>query len=102
MAKTLVLHIGDPKTGTSSIQEVLLHRLFDSPKRSLTYPNQLNCFPLANAISDPDQTDERAARWGRTANWLRDSEADVAVISAEQFFRVDPQALKATLQEFVP
>ena len=62
MARSLVLHIGDPKTGTSSIQEVLLHKLWQSPKVTLTYPDQLNSFPLANAISDPKQTDERAPR----------------------------------------
>jgi hypothetical protein len=102
MATSLVLHIGDPKTGTSSIQEVLRHKLWDSPAATLAYPEQLNSFPLANALSDPKQADQRAARWGRFAEWLRGTEADVAVVSAEQFFRVDPKVLLDTLTEFAP
>ena len=102
MATSLVLHIGDPKTGTSSIQEVLRHKLWHSPSATLAYPEQLNSFPLANALSDPKQADQRAARWGRFAEWLRAAEADVAVVSAEQFFRVDPNVLLNALTEFVP
>ena len=102
MAKSLVLHIGDPKTGSSSIQEVLRNRLWQSPSVTLGYPDQLNSFPLANALSDPKQADHRAARYTRLGQWLGSSDADVAVVSAEQFFRVDPRALLDTLKEFLP
>ncbi len=102
MEKSLVLHIGDPKTGSSSIQEVLRHKLWQSPQVTLDYPDQSNAFPLANALSDPKQADQRAARYGRLAEWLAASRADLAVVSADQFFRVDPQALRDTLAEFLP
>ncbi len=102
MTISLVLHIGDPKTGSSSIQEVLRHGLWDCPTVTLAYPEQLNSFPLANAVSDPKQADQRADRWGKLADWLRAGQADVAVVSAEQFFRVDPKALLDTLNEFLP
>jgi hypothetical protein len=102
MAKSLVLSIGDPKTGTSSIQEVLRFGRWESPSVTLAYPEQLNSFPLANALSDPRQADRRAARWGRLAEWLHASDADVAVVSAEQFYRVDPEVLLAALNEFLP
>ena len=102
MAKSFVLHIGDPKTGSSSIQEVLRHRQWDSPQATLDYPDQLNAFPLANALSDPKQAAQRAARWGSLAAWLRAAPADVAVVSAEQFFRVDPGVLLDTMNEFLP
>lgn len=102
MARSLVLHIGDPKTGTSSIQEVMRHRLFEAPSVSVTYPDQLNCFPLANAIWDPKQAEHREPRYTRLAQWLEASDADVAVVSAEQFFRVDPEQLRETLIEFLP
>ncbi|MEO8243065.1 MAG: hypothetical protein ABI832_12205 [bacterium] len=100
--KSLVLHIGDPKTGSSSIQEVLRHRLWESPTATLIYPDQLNSFPLANALSDPKQLAQRHARYSKLAEWLGGSDADVAVVSAEQFFRVDPQVLLETLTEYVP
>lgn len=102
MAKSLVLHIGDPKTGSSSIQEVMRNRLWESPSVTVAYPDQLNSFPLANALSDPKQAEHRVARYAKLASWLAASDADVAVVSAEQFFRVDPETLLSTLTEFLP
>ena len=100
-AKSLVLHIGDPKTGTSSIQEVLRSRLYETAVH-VDYTEQLNSFPLANALWDPKKADTRAPRYTRLAAWLAASDADMAVVSAEQFFRVDPTVLHATLNEFLP
>lgn len=101
-AKSLVLHIGDPKTGSSSIQDVLRHRKFDAGTVSVDYPAQLSSFPLANSLSDPKQADQRKARFGKLAEWLTASEAEVAVVSAEQFFRVNPQTLLDTMTAFLP
>lgn len=102
MAKSLVLHIGDPKTGSSSIQEVLRNRLWESPTVSVSYPDQLNSFPLANALSVPKQAEHREARFTQLANWLSKSDVDVAVVSAEQFFRVNPEVLLETLNAYLP
>jgi len=101
-AKSLVLHIGDPKTGTSSIQEVLLNRMYETDSVQVDYPDQLNAFPLANALSDPKQADARIPRWTRLADRLQASQADVAIVSAEQFFRVQPAALQDALDDFLP
>ena len=101
-AKSLVLHIGDPKTGSSSIQEVLRNRQYESETVQVDYPDQLNSFPLANALSDKKQAAQRAPRWTRLADWLDQSQADLAIVSAEQFFRVKPEVLQAALDEFLP
>ena len=101
-AKSLVLHIGDPKTGTTSIQEVLLRKLFATPGLTVDSPAQLNSFPLANVLCDPKQAAMRDARFGAMAGWLENSTADVAIVSAEQFFRVNPLKLQDTLTELVP
>jgi hypothetical protein len=98
MVKSLVLHIGDPKTGSSSIQEVLRAGLFQSPEVKVDSPGQLNSFPLANALSDKGQLQFREPRYKKLAEWLASSDADVGVISAEQFFRVDPSAVLLALQ----
>lgn len=101
-AKSLILHIGDPKTGSSSIQEVLRNRLYDSDSITVDYPEQLNSFPLANSLWDKNQADNRKSRWSNLADWLNQSQADLAIVSAEQFFRVKPDILQATLDEFLP
>ena len=101
-AKSLVLHIGDPKTGTSSIQEVLRNRLYETDVVQVDYPDQLNSFPLANALWDKKQAEHRVPRMTKLADWLQASTADVAIVSAEQFFRVNPDVLQQALDEFVP
>ena len=101
-AKSLVLHIGDPKTGTTSIQEVLGFGQWKSPSINVEFTKQLNSFPLANALCNPMQTHHRVERFTETAKWLEESTADIAIISAEQFYRVDPVELLATMREFLP
>ena len=101
-AKSLVLHIGDPKTGSSSIQQVLRNALYETDGFTLDYPAQLNAFPLANALWDAKQAEQRAPRFAKLATWLAASQADVAVVSAEQFFRVNPAVLQQALDEFLP
>lgn len=100
--KTLVFHIGDPKTGTSSIQQVLMDGAYTTPGISVDYQPYLNAFPLANALADPERTHNQAPLFAEIAGWLGRSEADISVISAEMFFRVDPVALQTSLEEFLP
>lgn len=101
-AKSLILHIGDPKTGTTSIQEVLGFGRWKSPSVKVEFTEQLNSFPLANALCNPKQKNHRVTRYSEVAVWLERSDADVAIISAEQFYRVNPVELMATLREFLP
>ena len=101
-AKSLVLHIGDPKTGSTSIQQVLGNQLYESDAVSVDYPDHLNSFPLANSLWDKKQADHRMPRFTRLAEWLAASQADVAIVSSEQFFRVNPAVLQQALDEFLP
>ena len=102
MAKSIVFHIGDPKTGTSSIQRTLRDRSFTSPRATVDYPDQLNAFPLANTLCDDAQAHHRDQRFGAAAAWLNASTADVAVISAEMFFKVDPLVMNDAIAQYMP
>ena len=102
MVSSLVVHIGDPKTGSTSIQEVLRFDQWKSAAITAAYTPELNSFPLANTLWDVKQADQRSPRFTKLAEWVTASKADVAIVSAEQFARVDPVALQTALQEFVP
>jgi len=101
-AKSLVLHIGDPKTGSTSIQQVLGFGKWKSSSVKIEFTEQLNSFPLANALCNPKQINHRVARFTDAAEWLEKSTADIAIISAEQFYRVNPIDLLEALREFLP
>jgi hypothetical protein len=102
MAKTVVFHIGDPKTGTSSIQQVLMDQAYRSETLSVDYQPYLNAFPLANSLAEPEKAHNRAALFGVISAWLATSKTDVSIISAEMFFRVDPVVMQQALDEFLP
>jgi hypothetical protein len=100
--KTLLIHIGDPKTGTSSIQQVLMDQAYDSPNRSIDYQPWLNAFQLANSLSDADKGEDTGKLFNSVAAWLATSHSDLSVMSAEQFFCVDPVILQQALETYLP
>lgn len=102
MVKSIVFHIGDPKTGTSSIQDVLFNRHWHCPTVSLVYPDQLNSYPLANSLRPAAQVGHQEARFLKLAAWLNGSGADVAVVSSEQFSRVAPADLLRAIGRYLP
>ncbi len=102
MTAHLILHIGDPKTGTSSIQEVLFKRAFECESMSLDYPELLSAVVLANSLKANKRAGLKEKQFAKYANWLSESRADVAVISAEQFAPVDPELVQQTFQSFMP
>lgn len=97
----LIVHIGDPKTGSTSIQRALFDGTWSATGRSIAYPDMLNALPLAKALTKGAPSD-RASQFGKAADWLAQQSADIAVISSEHFAPVPPAVLKAAIQEFFP
>lgn len=101
----LVIHIGDCKAGSTSIQSVLQkgsYRIEGAQPPSLVYAqggrrDQLNHHRLSNSLFM-----EKAARWREQA-WtaVRDElvheKPDVMVLSSERFEFADPKMLKGVL-----
>lgn len=102
MAKSLVLHIGDPKTGSSSIQQALFDHKVECPTVSFDYPPLSSAFVLANTLQRTSSAADRAERFSAYSDWLDQSDADVAIISAEQFSTFSADAVSAAFQEFMP
>lgn len=101
-SKSLILHIGDPKTGSSSIQQALFQRRVECETVSIDYPPKLNAIQLANSIRREAKTDEIESRFRAAADWLEALHADVAVLSAEQFASIDPVEVNAVFAKYMP
>ena len=102
MTKTLVLHIGDPKTGSSSIQRALFDRYWDCPTVKMDYPPRLNAISLANALRSDISENSRAKRFNALADWADASTSDVLVVSAEQFSAVRPGLVQKVFAQYLP
>jgi hypothetical protein len=98
----VILHVGDPKTGSTSIQEALATGNWRCDGGSLFYSAPINHLPLARCLYAPDERRHRAQRWSEAAAALDGSDAETGVISAELFEFVDPVAVQRALDEFLP
>ncbi|TDE34249.1 hypothetical protein [Antarcticimicrobium sediminis] len=98
--KTLVFHIGDPKTGSTSIQRALFDSAWSAPGRSIAYPDQINAQPLAMSLHDGARPKQRLTQFRKAADWLAQQSAEIAVLSSEHFAPVPPADLKAEVQHF--
>ena len=102
----LVFHVGDPKTGSSSIQRVLFDRTWSlpgqAPDKIMAYPETLNAIPMAKALYEDAPPKRRKTHWGEAADWLASQKAPAAIFSAEHFAFVRPQVLKQAIELHLP
>lgn len=102
MINGLVVHLGDRKTGSTSIQSVLSQKLWKSPGTTIAYPTRKNHRGLAITLSQKRRFDERKDRFEKIHNVFQRSTADFGIISAEHFEVVDPQMLYDAVETYWP
>lgn len=100
MIKDLVLHLGDCKTGTTSIQTVLAEGRC-TMQRSFTYPTASNHIPLTKALQGRDKALVRQ-KFGELNRYFRNSDAEIGIISSEHFEFIEPGRVAATLERHMP
>lgn len=105
MIKQLVIHLGDRKTGSTSIQTALYKKCWHSDSAKLIYAitqtNPFNHNGLAFKIKE-NKFDKLKSHAQNIREKLMLSDADFAVISAEQFEDVDPKLLLEFIQTYLP
>jgi hypothetical protein len=102
MTRELVFHLGDRKTGSTSIQATLRAQDWKGGTSTIGYPARLHCGQLAKALAG--RLHKGAAK--RPIRKLRERldavSADIAVISSEDFEVVDPQRVAEMLAADFP
>ena len=96
MIADLVIHLGDRKSGSTSIQHALAGKTLVCDTVSLLYPTKINHTPLAKFLTTKSQFQFCEKRFGLLAKRLATANEDVAVISAEDFESADPKTTQAT------
>lgn len=99
MVQDIVFHLGDCKTGTTSIQSVLASGGVKS-EAEILYTARFNHLPLARSLMHGKKG--KRAQFSNLRKALSSSSASHAVVSAEDFEFVDPQDLHKALHQFMP
>jgi len=102
MVKEIVFHLGNRKTGSTSIQDALAQKAVHSPETSIFYPARANNLTLAKTLSPYHSIKKRQERFQMLARRIDRSDADIAVVSAEFFEEVDPQVLQEVIDQYLP
>lgn len=102
MVREIVFHLGDCKTGTTSIQAVLAAEDWSSRAGHICYPARFNHMPLAKTLSQGVDLEFQARRFQALHKGFEASEAAHGVVSAEHFEFVDPAVLKQAIARYLP
>ncbi|OED47226.1 hypothetical protein AB838_16530 [Rhodobacteraceae bacterium (ex Bugula neritina AB1)] len=104
--KTLVFHIGDHKTGTTTIQNALAAGGVRLTEAELLYPAPLNHNYLMGHIrafekgTEPPETKKGQYPLPELAEYIRASSADYVVISGEVFENLAPELLHQVIETY--
>lgn len=98
----LIFHIGDPKTGTTSLQHALHQGLVKCDSQKILPWYKRNAVALAHGLRLKQDDSLRWEPFENVPSWLNGTEADIAVISSEFFAWTKPTILHKALLEHVP
>lgn len=103
-SKTLILHIGDHKTGSTSIQYAFAGKRVKLAGQRVQYPGTLSHNSLRGQLvllRQPEDTRKQATdKLSRMAERFANSNADILLLSAESLDGADPQQVKDMVDRF--
>ena len=105
MIKRLIIHLGDCKTGSTSIQSILANKAWESTlplNTQIEYPCVFNHLRLVKSLGTKKFSDNQEKLFLNIARRFEKSKAHVGVLSAEQFEFLDPYLLDQALKKYLP
>ena len=105
MIKRLIIHLGDCKTGSTSIQSILANKAWKSTlpfDTQIEYPCVFNHLRLVKSLGSKKLSDQQEKLFLNIGKRFEKSKADVGVLSAEQFEFLDPYLLDQALKKYLP
>jgi hypothetical protein len=102
MINELIIHLGDTKTGSTSIQRALVWQVCKAPRGGITYPTRFNHNGVAETLYKKRRFGDRTYRFNRVYKSFLDSDDQYGIISAEHFQLVSPQALDSAIKTYWP
>lgn len=104
MVERLIFHLGDRKAGSTALQKTLAEGLWRAGPGAprLAYMARDHNGPLARSLSTLEDAERQEKRFQTLARRLSRVEAEVAVVSSEDFEDVSPAALKAAIDRWLP
>ncbi|MEX0301542.1 MAG: hypothetical protein AB3N24_03885 [Leisingera sp.] len=102
MIGEVIVHLGDTKTGSTSIQRALVQKAYEVPGSSILYPTGNHHIAMAKTLTQARRFKDRERRFRRVGEALRSSDADYGIVSAEHFQSVDPEVFAEAISAYWP
>lgn len=102
MINELIIHLGDTKTGSTSIQRALVQRAYAVPGTEILYPGKNHHNVLVRSLIRVANFSQREKRFRAVYQKLSRSTAAYGIISAEHFQFADPEIFARTVEEYWP
>lgn len=104
MVKDIVFHLGDCKTGSTSIQHALATKAWRAEGAKVIYPlpRNMNHIYLSHSLRHADMYPLRTLYFRSIRKEIRRSSADHAAMSSEHFEYTDPAALRRAIEKYLP
>ena len=100
MTRELVFHLGDRKTGSTSIQATLRSQNWEGGGSTIGYPARLHCGEVAKSLAGRLLKGDGNRPIRKLRERVNANQADIAVISSEDFEVVDAQRLAGMLDQY--
>ena len=102
MPEKLIIHLGDCKSGSTSIQTILFRQAWTSQKHSIVYPDGFNHIKLAKCLYQKNSLRAQPKIYKKIRQSILESEASTAILSGEAFEYVDPQLVQNAINTYLP
>lgn len=100
MVGEIVFHLGDCKTGSTSIQKALASGVVSCPERSFAYPAKNNHNAVATSMYRKSEMKDVDKRFAELRKRVDRCDADTVVISAEAFEFAAPDLMERMIANY--